>query len=72
MTPDAQVALLNKLMRKHLAPNLPEGMGVTLLLFPVNEKGLISYISSAQREDMHEAMRALVEKWDSDDAKKVY
>jgi hypothetical protein len=66
VTPDAQVALLNELMRKHIKPRLPAGMGATLLLFPVNERGLISYISSAQREGMHESMRALVEKWDAE------
>ena len=67
-TPDAQVALLNKLMREHIAPHLPPGMGATLLLFPQSTapgatRGLVSYISSANRDDMREAMQELLDRW---------
>lgn len=68
LTNDAQVALLNKIMREHIGPHLPPGMGATLLLFPQSPtpgatQGIVSYISSANREDMREALQALLDRW---------
>ena len=62
-TPDAQVALLNKLMREHIAPHVPPGMGATLLLFPQGTPGIVSYISSANRDDMRDSMQKLLDRW---------
>ncbi len=70
ISPDAQVALLNHIMRDLIKPALPPGMGATLLLFPVSpvpnpgDTSLVSYISSGRREDMRETMRGLLSRWD--------
>ncbi len=73
---DAQVALLNHIMRNLIKPALPPGMGATLLLFPVTptptpgDTSLVSYISSGRREDMRETMRGLLSRWDDYDIQK--
>lgn len=73
ITPDQQVALLNTLMREHIAPRLPPGMGASLLLFRTRQvdepesPGLVSYISSGSREDMRETMAGLLAKWEAED-----
>lgn len=73
--PDQQVALANRLMRELLAPNLPHGIGATLILFPLATgsnpaTGMVSYISSAQRADMRVALLRLLAQWDDEQDKK--
>lgn len=78
MTPDQQVALLNKLMREHIAPHLPMGTGATLMLFPMKQVGdpegtsLVSYISSGSRSDMKDAMRKLLDRWAAAEAEREW
>lgn len=75
LRPDEQVALLNEIMRKRIKPALPDGMGATLLLFPmapepVETRSLVSYISTADRKSMRETMRGLLAKWDREAAER--
>lgn len=62
-SPDERVALLNKLMKEHIDPLLPDDVGATLLLFPLGTNGTMQYISSAEREDMAKSMQALLDSW---------
>ncbi len=50
---------------------LPKSHGFALLVFDYGEGGRMSYISNARREDMHEALRELLGKWDADATAKM-
>lgn len=65
MRPYERIALLNSIGRNKVAPLLPPGEGFCLMLFPTNQSGsIVSYFSNAERRDMHEVLRTLVDKWD--------
>lgn len=68
MTPDAQVALCNRIMRERVAPALPPGYVATLIVFQTKADGLTTYISGANRASMRSALRELLEKWDAEAA----
>ena len=63
MTPDEQVALANRLMRL-VDEASPDGMGITLLIYPHGRPGMVTYISNSQRADMVESLRALLKRWE--------
>ena len=61
---DSRIALANKIFRTHVVPVLPDGEGACLMIFDVNSKGLMTYISNCERADMRLALRELLTKWD--------
>ncbi len=68
MRPDEQVALANTLIREQIKPRLPDGEGCCLILFPLNQPGLMTYIANADREGCRIALRNLLNKWDAEAA----
>lgn len=41
------------------------GIGFALLVFDFNEVGMSNYISNARREDMIEALRSTLKRWEA-------
>lgn len=53
---------VGRLIRKQL----PEWAGFTLILFTLGEKGWMTYLSTAVREDMIKGMKELIEKMEAE------
>ncbi len=63
---DERIALCNFLMREHVAPRLPGVERAVLMVFPAGcAGGSLTYISNAQRGDMHKVLRRLLAQWDA-------
>ncbi len=60
---NATIEVLLKELAQGLGERLPEGWGFNLLIFSYGERGSMFYISSAQREDMINAMREFIAKF---------
>jgi hypothetical protein len=63
---DEQIAQANRLMREHIAPSINHDQGAGLLLFHMNGKGIMTWISTCERATMREALRELLLKWDAE------
>ena len=49
-----------------LEAETPRGWGFGLVMFSYGEAGLITWISSARRDDMAKALRELLTRWEAD------
>lgn len=68
LTPDEQVALTNRCFKNFVHPALPpDHVGVLIVFSPENR--LQTYISNGNRQDIREALRRMLEKWDAEAAR---
>lgn len=68
-SPDEQVAWANKAMRA-LDENSPEGTGLVLLVFPLSQAGVTTYIANGQKADVARLLRETLDRFEADQKEK--
>jgi hypothetical protein len=68
LSPDEQIALTNRVFKNFVHPALPpEHVALLMVFSPGNS--LQTYISNGNRQDIRDALRRQLEKWDAEAAR---
>ncbi len=72
MAPESEIMLADleeecKAIARLIKRMMPPGVGFTLLMFTLGEGGWMTYMSSAERSTMLEAMKELIEKAEAEE-----